>query len=196
MFHYGLLHGLASKHGVKDIHFMALAALKRIFSRTSGRAELVPLYRAIVAEARTPIWYLDGKVPDTIDGRFDMVGMMMAVVLLRLEQIGDAGKHPSVMLTELFVDDMDGQLREEGMGDVVVGKHIGRMVSALGGRTGAYRDGLAPGGDLDGALIRNVYRGEAPDAAALGYLANRLRWIDHGLAARSLEALLQGKLVG
>jgi cytochrome b pre-mRNA-processing protein 3 len=185
----------ASKHGEKDLHFMALAALKRIFSRTSGRAELIPLYRAIVAEARTPIWYLDGQVPDTIDGRFDMVGMMMAVVLLRLEQLGETGKRPSVMLTELFVDDMDGQLREEGMGDVVVGKHIGRMVSALGGRTGAYRQGLMPGGDLDGALIRNVYRGQVPDAAALGCVADRLRWIDEGLTAKSLADLLQGVLI-
>jgi cytochrome b pre-mRNA-processing protein 3 len=173
---------------------MAFAALRRIFDRTEGRPALVPLYRAIVAEARMPIWYLDGKVQDTKDGRFDMVSMMMAVVLLRLEQIGADGKHPSVMLTELFVDDMDGQLREEGMGDVVVGKHIGRMVSALGGRTGAYRDGLKPGGDLESALVRNVYRGEAPDAAALACVADRLRWIVAGLASKSLADLLQGKM--
>src|SRR5205823_30948 len=69
-------------------------------------------------------------------------------------------------LTERFVDDMDGQLRQMGIGDIVVGKHIGKMMSMLGGRLGAYRDGLAAG-DLAPALVRNLYRGEAPASAAL-----------------------------
>ena len=71
----------------------------------------------------------------------------------------------SVRLTERFVTDMDGQLRESGIGDIGVGKHIGKMMAMLGGRLGAYRDGLAAG-DLDTALRRNLYRGVEPEAAA------------------------------
>ena len=92
-----------------------------------------PLYAAIVAQARAPDWYVAGAVPDTIDGRFDMVATVLALVLLRLEA-EPAGLAASARLTEQFVTDMDGQLREIGIGDVVVGKHMGRMMGALGGR--------------------------------------------------------------
>src|SRR3546814_14845384 len=69
-------------------------------------------------------------------------------------------KQQSVWLTELFVDDMDGQLRQIGIGDMIVGKHIGRMMSALGGRLSAYRSGLGAGESLEDALVRNLYRSE------------------------------------
>ena len=77
------------------------------------------------------------------------------------------------LLTELFVTDMDAQLRESGVGDVVVGKHIGRLMGALGGRLGALREALAvdrPAGDaaLEKALARNITLTEAaqPQVAA------------------------------
>ena len=136
---------------------MALKLLKKLFARDEGRAALAPLYAALVAEARNPAWYLDGKVADTIDGRFEMVSALTALAILRLDAEGDGGKLPSVMLTETFVDDMDGQLRQEGVGDIVVGKHIGKMMAALGGRIEAYGAGLN-GGDLEAALVRNLYR--------------------------------------
>jgi cytochrome b pre-mRNA-processing protein 3 len=69
---------------------------------------------------------------------------------------------PSVRLTELFVTDMDGQLRESGVGDLVVGKHIGRLMSVLGGRLGAYRAALAGQEDLGAALERNLTLAPGP----------------------------------
>jgi len=173
---------------------MDLSFIKKLLSRTTGRAALIPLYRAVIAEARTPLWYAHGKVPDTVDGRFDMVAAIAALVLLRLEQEGEAGKHPSVMLTEIFVDDMEGQLRNDGVGDVVVGKHIGRMMAALGGRITAYRDGLAEGGDLAGALVRNLWRGQAPEGEALAFVETRMRSVAASLATCSLDDLYAGKL--
>ena len=80
-------------------------------------------------------------MPDTVDGRFDMIAAVLAFVLIRLEQ-DPAAAATSAQVTERFVDDMDGQLRQMGIGDIVVGKHIGRMMSMLGGRIGAYRDGM------------------------------------------------------
>ncbi|WP_204310223.1 ubiquinol-cytochrome C chaperone family protein, partial [Enterobacter cloacae] len=75
----------------------------------------------------------------------------------------------STHLTEVFIDDMDGQLRQIGIGDIVVGKHVGKMMGMLGGRLGAYREALAAGG-FDEALVRNLYRGEAPAPAALAHV--------------------------
>lgn len=132
-----------------------------------------PLYDAIIVEGRAEHWYAVGQVPDTLDGRFDMIVAILAQVLLRLER--DDAAQESVWLTELFVDDMDGQLREEGVGDVVVGKHVGRMVSALGGRIAAYRDALDGDAALDEALVRNLYRGQAPAGPALAHVAAELR---------------------
>ncbi|MEO8373647.1 MAG: ubiquinol-cytochrome C chaperone family protein [Sphingomonas bacterium] len=154
-------------------------------------AEL-PLYIAIIARARAPHWYEAGAVPDSIDGRFDMVAAILAFVLLRFE--GDPiAAAPSAGLTERFVEDMDGQLREIGIGDVVVGKHIGRMMSMLGGRLGAYRDGLASG-DLDGALTRNLYRGAAPGAEALAHVRESLLEFRDALAAAPMASLIAGEL--
>ncbi|TPG16641.1 ubiquinol-cytochrome C chaperone [Sphingomonas koreensis] len=155
-------------------------------------ATVAALYEAIVARARAPHWYLAGGVPDSVDGRFDMVAAILSLVLLRLEGDPD-GPAPSALLAERFVRDMDGQLRELGIGDIVVGKHIGKMMGMLGGRLGAYRDGLA-GGDLDGAITRNIYRGAAPSAAALAEVRDGLITFRDSLAATPTPDLLAGKL--
>jgi cytochrome b pre-mRNA-processing protein 3 len=167
---------------------------KRILGGRKDTSALVPLYNAIVARARQPHWYRDGAVPDTLDGRFDMVSTVLALVLLRLESLGDSAREPSARLTEIFVTDMDGQLRQHGIGDLVVGKHIGRMMSQLGGRLTAYREGLAEGGDLGGAIARNVYRGaEVPDTARI-HVEGELRALAAGLEGRNLPAILAGEI--
>ena len=155
------------------------------------------LYAGVVARGRAPHWYLDGRVPDTLDGRFDMIAAVLATVLLRLEQAPEgadaAGLEIGARLTERFVEDMDGQLRQEGIGDIVVGKHIGRMMAMLGGRLGAYRDGWAAG-DIGPALRRNLYRGDAPDAAAVAHVAHSLSELRGRLQAVPLDALAAGAL--
>jgi cytochrome b pre-mRNA-processing protein 3 len=149
-------------------------------------------YAAVVARARAPHWYLDGAVPDTIDGRFDMVAAVLAFLLLRLES-DPAAAALSASVTERFVDDMDAQLRQGGIGDIVVGKRIGKLMAMLGGRIGAYRDGLATG-TLGEALVRNLYRGHAPEPAALAHVESALlAWRD-ALAARSLAQIEAGDL--
>lgn len=170
-----------------------MSFITRLFRSKADRARIAPLYEAVVREARDPIWYLDGAVADTIEGRFEMVAAIVSVVIARLEGEGEAGAEKSVQLTEAFVDDMDGQLRQQGIGDIVVGKHIGKMMSALGGRLGAYRDGLA-GDGLDEALVRNLYRGETPDPAALAFAGDRLRRFDAAVRAAPLDALGAGRL--
>jgi cytochrome b pre-mRNA-processing protein 3 len=150
------------------------------------------LYAQVVARGREPHWYRQGAVPDTIDGRFDMIAAILALTLLRFEDEPQA-KAAGAAIAECFVEDMDGQLREIGVGDVVVGKHIGRMMGMLGGRIGAYREGLAADA-LGPALVRNLYRGEAPSDAALSHVeAALLAWRD-SLAVAPVETMLAGKL--
>lgn len=153
----------------------------------------MPLYDAVVARAREPHWYLDGQVPDTLDGRFDMVAAVLSIVLLRLECDPAAAAHATA-LTERFVDDMDAQVRQIGFGDMVVGKHVGRMMGMLGGRLGAYRESLHDDAAMDAALMRNLYRGTAPEAAALAHVRGGLRGLASDLAGLPLEALMKGQL--
>lgn len=173
---------------------MTLKRLLGWFSGSGERGQVHALYGAIIAEARLAHWYLEGGVADTIDGRFDMVNAILALVLVRMETLGEAAQLPSALLAETFVEDMDGQLREIGIGDIVVGKHIGRMMAALGGRLGAYREGFGAGGDPRAALLRNLYRGENPGGSALDHVEEALRALAVRLSGQSLAALLDGQL--
>jgi cytochrome b pre-mRNA-processing protein 3 len=162
-------------------------------ARLIGRRDetALPLYTAIVAKAREPHWYEAG-VPDTVDGRFDMIATTLAFVLLRLEDDPEAAE-ASARLTERFVDDMDSQLREIGIGDIIVGKHIGKMMGMLGGRLGAYRTALAEG-SLGAALVRNLWRGETPESAALTHVEAALLAFRDSLGAVPSETILEGVL--
>lgn len=166
-----------------------LSALRRAVAVTlPGEA----LYNNVVAEARRPAWYLDGAVPDTIDGRFDMVALVLSLVIIRLEDDGAA--QLCADLTERFITDMDGSLRQDGVGDQVVGKHIGRMVAALGGRLGAYRDSRGDDAAFAEALRRNLWRGDPVADAAVAFVVVEARAVAARLAATSLPQLTAGKL--
>ena len=154
------------------------------------REALRPLWHRIVELSREPALYRDDGVADTVTGRFDMITVVLAVVLMRLERdrilAGEAA-----LLTELFVEDMDGQLRESGVGDVVVGKKVGKLVSVLGGRLGALREARASRdrAQLEAALARNVTMLEGRDTTAL---AARVHAFDNQVAALDSKALLAG----
>lgn len=121
-----------------------------------------------------------------------MVAAILALVLLRLESEGEAAKAESVALTEIFIDDMDGTLRQIGIGDFVVGKHVGKLVGALGGRLGAFREALAGGSALEPAVRRNVFRDGPAADAGVEWVAGRLRSLHERLAGTGMEPLLAG----
>jgi cytochrome b pre-mRNA-processing protein 3 len=168
----------------------ALGWLDKLLGRRDERG--LVLYEAVVAQAREPHWYLDGAVPDTTDGRFDMVAAVMSVVMLRLET-EPAAAGLSAALAERFVDDMDAQLRQGGIGDIVVGKRIGKLMAMLGGRIGAYRDGIEAG-TLDEALARNLYRGRPPGPEAVAHVRTGLMTLHERLAALPLAQIEAGAL--
>ena len=168
--------------------------MKSIFSHLFRPIEpsgIHALWHEVVAIAREPEWYRDARVADTIEGRFDMVSAVTALTMSRLQESGDP--RYGVELTELFITDMDSQLREEGVGDLMVGKHIGKLVSALGGRISAYREGLESEDPavLEEAVGRNMtlLEGASPAPAAA-----RLRRLKADLDATPMEQLLQGKV--
>ena len=153
------------------------------------------LYGSIVAIARDPRWYLEGGVQDSIDGRFDMVALVIAQVLLRLEDGGGQGQL-SADLTERFIADMDGSLRQAGFGDPSVGRRVGAMVGALGGRLGAYREARGDPAALAAALERNLWRGSPPGTAAAGWTAARVARLAARLAKLPDTAIAAGELGG
>ena len=171
-----------------------MSFLTRLFGDRDERQALRPLYDSAVRIGREPGWYLEGGVPDTMTGRFDIVSSVVALLLLRLEAEGDAARKDSVMLTELFVDDMDATLRQAGTGDLVVGKRVAKLMSALGGRLGAYREALAAEGDLHLAVRRNVFRESPPSEEVVPVVAERLRALHARLAGVSHAALLAGEI--
>ncbi|MFL6861770.1 MAG: ubiquinol-cytochrome C chaperone family protein, partial [Allosphingosinicella sp.] len=158
------------------------------------REAILPLYEALVAEGRDPAWYRGGGVPDTLEGRFDMVASILALVLLRLEAEAEKARRESVLLTEIFIDDMDASLRELGTGDMMVGKKVGKLVGALGGRLGGYRESASDPAAFEAAVRRNVFRDDPPSGEAVGRVAERLAALRTRLAAAPLEALLAGRL--
>lgn len=163
----------------------------RLFrSGPDPREALRPLWHGVVEISREPEWYAECGVADTVPGRFDMITAVLALVLLRLERDRDCGPQ-SALLAELFVEDMDGQLRESGVGDIVVGKRIGKLMASLGGRIGAYRAALAGEAPLEEALRRNVtmIEGRGPED-----LADRLREFAGQLDATATDEVVAGRI--
>ncbi len=175
---------------------MAFAFLNKFFGEAAAdpRDAWKPLYAACIAEARLPHWYVQGQVPDSIDGRFDMLTLVVALSTIRLEQLGEEGAQATAFLTELLVEDMEGQVREIGFGDLVVGKHVGLMMGAFGGRLGAYRDALRGAASLPEALIRNLYRGEGVADDALAHVSGKVGELHKAQSVLTLAALKAGQV--
>ena len=170
-----------------------MSFLSRIFGAPRGEDRLLPLYRRIVEIGRSPDWYREGEVPDTLQGRFDTIAALLALVLLRLER-DEAAKAESVRLTEIFIDDMEGTVRQIGIGDLMVGKHVGKMMSALGGRLAAFRAVAAGEREMDEAVRHNIFHDSPPSQAAVAFVAARLAQFQAALEALSNHAILAGEV--
>jgi cytochrome b pre-mRNA-processing protein 3 len=133
------------------------------------------LYCAAVAAARAPAFYADLGVPDTLDGRFDLVGLHVFLLIRRLRALPPPGAALAQAVFDAMFQDMDMNLREIGVGDMSVAKKVKQMWEAFHGRAVAYQAALADGDtdDLAAALARNVWRGAArpEQAAALARVA-------------------------
>ncbi len=169
---------------------MVIAKLKQMWGGAPG-GTMRPLYHALVQMARNPAWYRDALVPDTLDGRFEMVALAVAATMHRFEREGEAAAEPVARLTECFVEDMEAQIREVGIGDVVVSKHMGKMMSALGGRLVGLQK--AQDSAARAALLtRTAWSGEAPSDSAVAHGVSLLETMIARLDRTAFEALLKG----
>ena len=123
------------------------------------------IYGMIVTQAREPSFYRGLGVPDTVNGRFDLLVLHLWMVLRRFKSV-EGGADLSQPLFDRFCDDMDANLREMGIGDLAVPKRMRAFGEAFYGRAAAYDLALLSGGEaLAKALCKNVLNGEGIDKA-------------------------------
>lgn len=152
------------------------------------------LYGRIVAQARQPGFYHDGGVPDSIDGRFELIVLHMFLVLNRLKREESRGSELSQAVFDLLFLDMDRSLREMGVGDIGVGKRVKAMVQAFYGRMSAYDAALSAGEEeLRDALRRNLFGTVEPDSAELSGFCAYIRSERAALDDQALERLMKGE---
>jgi cytochrome b pre-mRNA-processing protein 3 len=155
------------------------------------------LYAALVGLARRPVWYTEGGVPDTNDGRLEMIGLHVALAMRRLGREGDAGRALAQELVDLMFADIDRSLRELGVGDLSVGRKVKAIAGSFRGRAAALEAGLAAGDReaLATMLLRNVYQtGPMPEPRQVLGVADGLLALDADLAATDAAALRAGRL--
>jgi cytochrome b pre-mRNA-processing protein 3 len=155
------------------------------------------LYAAIVAQARQPAFYAAGGVPDSLDGRFEMIALHSYLVLRRLRGAGAEAEALSQALVDTLFADLDASLREMGAGDLGVPRRIKRMATGFFGRVAAYDAGLATGagGKLAEALRRNLFGTAAPAPGQLEAAEAYLRRCLARLRDQPLAEILAGRAV-
>jgi len=168
--------------------------LNRLFGRGRKREAARALYIAIVAQARRPEFYVQGAVPDTLDGRFDLLALHVFLVLHRLRAEGGETAGLAQTLFDLMFADMDQNLRELGVGDMSVGRKVKTMAKALYGRIAAYEPGLNDAALLADALGRNLYRGRPPETGVLDRVQRYVRATAAALAGQGVETLMAGQV--
>jgi cytochrome b pre-mRNA-processing protein 3 len=149
-------------------------------------------YRRIVAQARRAEFYADGGVPDSLDGRFEMLALHLFLVLHRLqrERADPACAALAQALADRTAADLDANLREMGAGDLGVGRRVKRMAGTVYGRIAAYEAGI-DGGEvvLRQAIRRNLFATVDPSEEQVAAMA-RYVLAGHGLLAGQPAAAL------
>jgi|SRR5579884_255030 len=166
-----------------------------LFKRDPVRDAAELAYRRVVEHARRPAFFVAGGVPDTIDGRFELICLHAFLYLHRLKR----ERPRSASLAQRFFDtmfgDFDRSLREMGTGDLSVGREVKRMAEAFYGRIAAYEAGLE--GDptaLEAALRRNLFGTSGPRQAALAAMAGYVRRAAATLEGEDAGVLLAGEV--
>ena len=164
----------------------------RLFRPRFHTPTIDSLYGVIVAQARVPDFYEEFGVADSVDGRFELIVLHLALVTRRLARDSEGMAFASA-LVDRFGRDMDHNLREMGVGDLTVPKKMKRMFEALYGRTRSYHGALDEAGSdaLEAALGRNVFGGRAGEVVAL---AAYVRGAARALDAADVEQILAGRL--
>ncbi len=183
--------GLAGVYGGDK----AVTAMLFFSARRRGERETAErIYAACREASRRPAFYLALGVPDTLEGRFEMMALALFPVLDRLMHAEGGEPELARLVSESLVDDMDAVFREMGMADTAVPKRMKTLYRSFAGRMSAYREGLAEGeAALTEAVARNVFPGDPPDVRALA-LAGYLKAATEALAAADIADLRRGAI--
>ena len=171
-----------------------LSHLKRLFRSPFDHEPARLLYLSIVGQARSPLFYEGYGVPDTMDGRFDMVALHTYLMLKRLQQDSPANQELSQALFDIMFADFDQNMREMSIGDTGVAKRIKKMAEGFYGRAEAYDAAMAGDGDqqLIDAIDRNIYRKVVSSPENLANMADYMHRCAQHLDTQSSEALSKG----
>jgi cytochrome b pre-mRNA-processing protein 3 len=143
-----------------------------IFGKSAANEAAGRILVAAMQASRAPALYGDGRVPDTMDGRFEIAAAFASLALMRLNAAPDGGK-----VAQLFTDKLfrlfDAGLRESGVGDLSVARRMKGLAGAFYGRLAAYREAIGDERRLAEAFARNVWN--APEASFANDLARIAR---------------------
>jgi cytochrome b pre-mRNA-processing protein 3 len=168
--------------------------LRFLFPRlTTERPRGQPLFDAAVAEARRPHWYVEGGVPDSLNGRFAMLATVCALVSVRLESIDAGGEAQSAALTERFVEAMDAEHRQLGINDPTLGRKVRKMVASLARRIGEWRAATSGGSSWEQTARSSVYGSSDPGAEQLGHSSARLAELWQRLCSSPDSGVAEGR---
>lgn len=169
--------------------------LKSILSRTQKLDTVRTVYEAIVAQARRSELYSELGVPDTLDGRFDMIILHNDAVMCHMQAGADEDRQFAQALIDELFRDMDRSLREMGVGDMGVGKRVKKMATVYYGRANAYANARSKGNDeLTAALVRNVFEGDDTATQAAGRLARYSELLHDAIGLIDRADIRSGKL--
>jgi cytochrome b pre-mRNA-processing protein 3 len=166
------------------------------FRPSSQDRTIGDLYGAIVAQARSAAFYADYGVPDTVHARFDLIVLHLVLLLARLGPQDGARRGIGQKLFDVFCRDLDGNLREMGVGDLGVPKQMRRFGEAFYGRQAAYLAAFAAADqrELEKALARNIFQ-DADSTSGPARLALYARAALRQLQTQEETALLRGEVV-
>ncbi len=167
-----------------------------LFKKDSKRDELADrLYRQLVDQARLPVFYTDYAIPDTINGRFEMILLHAYMLFRRLRDEDEAAKDLGQAVFDRFFKDMDHSLREIGIGDLSVPKKIKKMAQAFYGRIEAYDTAREESKEqLIGALGRNFFPEEESPPSEVSALADYVFENDTVLGNVNVDVIKQGQI--
>lgn len=165
------------------------------FRRRSQNHSVDALYGAVVAQARLPAFYAVFGVPDTVEGRFDMLVLHLVLLLRRLGQDTALRRSLGQDLFDAFCRDLDANLREMGVGDLAVPKRMQHFAEAFYGRQAAYLEALVSTEPraIENALARNIFAADPGENAVR--LADYVRSAVRDLDTQDDESLNRGKVV-
>ncbi len=169
--------------------------LLSLFRKDPAKKAARSLYETAVKQARSPYLYEVFATPDTVEGRFEQVSLHVYLILKRLQGEGADASQLGQKLFDTMFENMDDSLREMGVGDLSVAKKIRKLAEDFFGRSGVYRQAMAPEASdqaLSNALSRNIYG--QPGGARSSDLARYVRAVDLTFSKTALVQILAGKI--